>query len=54
MTQVMEGHRPAQRYDADEFMICPVCGAHDSWPPTKSDDATTTCPRCGSRFPVSD
>lgn len=35
-------------------MVCPVCGATDPLPPTVSDNATTTCPKCGSRFPVSD
>jgi len=37
-----------------EFMVCPNCGTHDPFPPTESDDATTTCPKCGHRFPVSD
>jgi DNA-directed RNA polymerase subunit RPC12/RpoP len=36
------------------FMACPNCGAHDPFPPTRSDNATTTCPKCGHRFPVSD
>jgi len=35
-------------------MLCPNCGAEDPWPPTVSDDGTTTCPKCGHRFPVSD
>ncbi len=35
-------------------MVCPSCGATDPFPPTESDNATTTCPRCGHRFPVSD
>jgi uncharacterized Zn-finger protein len=35
-------------------MICPNCGAHDPYPPTMSDDGTTTCPECGHRFPVND
>jgi len=35
-------------------MRCPNCGADDPWPPTASDDGTTTCPKCGHRFPVSD
>jgi len=35
-------------------MRCPSCGADDPFPPTESDNATTTCPRCGHRFPVSD
>ena len=35
-------------------MVCPNCGAHDPRPATVSDDATTTCPRCGHRFPVDD
>jgi uncharacterized Zn finger protein (UPF0148 family) len=32
-------------------MICPNCGSDDPTPP-KSDDGTTTCPRCAHRFPV--
>ncbi len=32
-------------------MNCPACGANDPTPPP-SDDGTTTCPRCGHRFPV--
>lgn len=43
--------------DEGEFvgvMVCPNCGAKDPYPPTESDNATTTCPRCGHRFPVSD
>lgn len=35
-------------------MVCPNCGAEDPFPPTESDNATTTCPKCGHRFPVSD
>ncbi len=35
-------------------LVCPNCGAHDPYPPTVSDDGTTTCPKCGHRFPVSD
>jgi len=35
-------------------MRCPSCGANDPFPPTESDNATTTCPKCGHRFPVSD
>jgi Zn finger protein HypA/HybF involved in hydrogenase expression len=35
-------------------MVCPNCGADDPFPPTESDNATTTCPKCGHRFPVSD
>lgn len=35
-------------------MICPNCGADDPFPPTESDNATTTCPKCGHRFPVTD
>lgn len=32
-------------------MRCPNCGAHDP-EPFRSDDGTTTCPRCGHRFPL--
>lgn len=32
-------------------MRCPNCGADDPKPPP-SDNGTTTCPRCGHRFPV--
>jgi hypothetical protein len=35
-------------------MVCPNCGALDPYPPTVSDDGTTTCPKCGHRFPVTD
>jgi hypothetical protein len=35
-------------------MLCPNCGAHDPYPPTVSDDRTTTCPRCAYRFPVTE
>ncbi len=35
-------------------MTCPSCGAQDPFPETGSDDGTTTCLRCGHRFPVSD
>ena len=38
----------------EAVMICPSCGAHDLYPPTVSDDGTTTCPRCSHRFPVND
>lgn len=37
-----------------DTMVCPSCGATDPFPPTESDNATTTCPKCGHRFPVSD
>jgi hypothetical protein len=36
------------------IMVCPNCGAEDTLPPTVSDNATTTCPKCGHRFPVED
>jgi hypothetical protein len=39
---------------AADSMICPNCGARDPFPPTESDNATTTCPKCGHRFPVTD
>lgn len=32
-------------------MNCPNCGADDPIPPP-SDNGTTTCPRCGHRFPI--
>jgi len=32
-------------------MKCPNCLADDPTPPP-SDNGTTTCPRCGHRFPV--
>jgi uncharacterized Zn finger protein (UPF0148 family) len=32
-------------------MRCPNCQALDPTPPL-SDNGTTTCPRCGHRFPV--
>lgn len=37
-----------------EGMVCPNCGSSDPFPPTVSDNATTTCPKCGYRFPVND
>ena len=36
------------------FMVCPSCGTHDRFPERESDDATTSCPKCGHRFPVND
>jgi hypothetical protein len=33
-------------------MNCPNCGAEDPPPPTLSDNQTTTCPKCGHRFPI--
>jgi hypothetical protein len=33
-------------------MKCPNCGAEDPPPPTMSDNQTTTCPKCGHRFPI--
>jgi hypothetical protein len=33
-------------------MKCPNCGAEDPPPPTKSDNQTTTCPKCGHRFSI--
>ena len=32
-------------------MKCPNCLADDPTPPP-SDNGTTTCPKCGHRFPV--
>jgi hypothetical protein len=32
-------------------MKCPNCQAEDPTPPL-SDNGTTTCPKCGHRFPV--
>jgi len=32
-------------------MKCPNCAAEDATPPT-SDNGTTTCPKCGHRFPI--
>ncbi len=32
-------------------MMCPNCGANDP-SPVPSDNGTTTCPRCGHRFPI--
>lgn len=32
-------------------MLCPNCGANDP-APVPSDNGTTTCPRCGHRFPI--
>lgn len=46
-TPSMDGSGTAQ-------MVCPDCGSADPFPPTVSDDATTTCPKCGCRFPVND
>lgn len=49
--------RPAQlaaapgHDDAVFSMRCPNCGADDPTPPP-SDNGTTTCPRCGHRFPI--
>jgi hypothetical protein len=48
-------HRVAREIDGSAGgMVCPNCGARDPFPPTKSDNATTTCPACGHRFPVDD
>jgi uncharacterized paraquat-inducible protein A len=33
-------------------MKCPNCGVKDPPPPTLSDNQTTTCPKCGHRFPI--
>lgn len=32
-------------------MKCPNCGSEDPIP-LPSDNGTTTCPRCGYRFPI--
>lgn len=32
-------------------MKCPNCGAEDP-APESTDNDTTTCPRCGHRFPI--
>ena len=45
---------PAEPVGRQDFMMCPVCAAHDPWPPTRSDDGTTTCRKCGSRFPITE
>jgi len=34
-------------------MRCPNCDAEDP-APLPSDDNTTTCPRCGHRFPITE
>lgn len=34
-------------------MNCPNCGTNDP-PPVSTDNGTTTCPRCGHRFPIDD
>jgi hypothetical protein len=34
-----------------DVMRCPNCQALDPTPP-RSDNGTTTCPKCGHRFPV--
>ncbi len=35
-------------------MVCPNCETFVPFPPTISDNETTTCPHCGHRFPISD
>jgi hypothetical protein len=32
-------------------MKCPNCQSNDPTPPA-SDNGTTTCPKCGHRFPI--
>ena len=45
---------PSNPPSTGDVMVCPNCGQDDPFPPTQSDDGTTTCPKCGHRFPVSD
>jgi uncharacterized paraquat-inducible protein A len=42
--------RTVERLRSDT-MKCPNCQAWDPTPPL-SDNGTTTCPRCGHRFPI--
>jgi uncharacterized paraquat-inducible protein A len=51
----IRGERPAHHVAAlmehEGAMRCPNCQAWDPTPPL-SDNGTTTCPKCGHRFPV--